>query len=456
MNSVDFGGDFSQWATARQLSLAEGAKDVARFSLLDTLACIQSGVGMPQPGAVLAALTSTGDSGPATPVGGGPGLSLTGAALVNGARAHALDFDDYELSGSSHASGPIFGALLSLASAKELTIGAVCEAWTVGYEAVVILGAALGYGHYKKGWHTSLTLGPIGAAAAVSRALGLDAVQMSDAMAMASSSSAGSLRQAGFYAKAVHEGLAAQAGLQAAVLAQAGVTANSAAWDLPSGFIGLYGTSESPGFDVALRDKDWGDGTTRFPVIRKLWPSCAYTHRPIAVAIAVSARIGEGESIESIEYRMPRTFHAVAPYGQPENEAQARFSVPYCLAAALEQGRVEPRDFLPPGYSSQSRRDLVRRVELDLYDLPPDHSGDIGPSSPERLTVRLSTGRALQLESLAVPGGAAAPMTEAQLLAKTGACGLSSDQVRELLAADPGGILNRTALLSTLVAGAAL
>lgn len=39
-------------------------------------------------------------SGSLRPIGGGEPLSLQGAALVNGVRAHAIDFDDYKPSGS--------------------------------------------------------------------------------------------------------------------------------------------------------------------------------------------------------------------------------------------------------------------------------------------------------------------------------------------------------------------
>lgn len=448
MKSPAFAASFSEWAAAPELQLAPEARRAARFSLVDTLACIQAGSNMPQSSAATAALTAIGDTGRAVPFGGGPALSLTGASLVNGTRAHALDFDDYELSGSSHASGSILGALLSLAAAEKLTVGSVCEAWAVGYEALLVLGAALGYGHYAKGWHTSLTLGPIAAAAASARVLGLDAARTAHALTLASSSSAGSLRQTGFDAKALHGGLAAQAGLQAAFLARAGATANTGAWELTSGFAGLYGTPDSPGFDAALAGMAWGDGTVRFPVVRKRWPSCAYTQRPIDAATKAASQICEGESIESVHYRMPRPFHTVAHYDMPANDAQARFSVPYCLAAGLERGRVTAADFLPAAWSRTTRRDLVSKVDLELYDLPAGHSGDIGPTAPEKLTVRLSSGRTLQITSLAVPGGVELPMTEPQLLEKAADCGLPEEHVRELLGAAPDVPLHSTALFS--------
>lgn len=449
MSKSAFSEKFCSWATTAELSLCQDARAVARFSLIDTLACMYLGRDMHQPQAVAAALDVDGDNGSVVSVGGGRGYTLTGAAFLNGTRVHALDFDDYELSGSSHASGPLFSALFSLASARELSIKAVCDAWLVGYEAIVQMGQALGYGHYDKGWHSTLTLGPVGVAAAVSRALGLSKEHMANAMALAASSSAGTLRQTGSHAKAIHEGLAAQAGLRAALMAQAGATANTNLWDIESGFIKLYGTEASLGFEHAMAQAELGQGIQLYPVIRKLWPSCAYTQRAILAAEHLSQQLTTDDSIAKIQYRMPRSFHQVARFGLPENDAEARFSIPYCVAAGLLAGHVTPPDFDESAFRDEERRALTNKVELDLYELPAGHSGDIGPTSPETLVVTCVSGKRLTEEVLAVPGGAELPMTEQQLLQKVSDCGLPPEQASALLLADDSTALVASALFVT-------
>ncbi|GAA3555074.1 MmgE/PrpD family protein [Marinobacter xestospongiae] len=449
MSQSVFSKQFCTWATTPELALCEEAQSVARFSLVDTLACMFLGRDMHQPKAVAAALDEDGDGGAVVSVGGGRAHSLSAAALLNGARVHALDFDDYELSGSSHASGPLFSALFSLAVARNLTLREVCDAWLVGHEAVVQMGQALGYGHYDKGWHSTLTLGPVGVAAGVSRALNLTSQQMANAMALASSSSAGTLRQTGSHAKAIHEGLAAQAGLRAALMAKAGATANTDLWDIPSGFIHLYGTNSSPGFDQAMARAQLGQGVRLFPVIRKLWPSCAYTQRPIQSGENLSRQLVPGDAIVRIQYRIPRPFYQVARFGLPENDAEARFSVPYCVAAGLLRGHVTPADFEEQAFRDDRLRTLAAMVELDLYELPEGHSGDIGPSSPETLVVTLASGTQLTAQGLAVPGGAERPMTEDQLLQKVCDCGLPAEQARALLQDQESTVLAATDLFKT-------
>ena len=100
-------------------------------------------------------------------------------------------------------------------------------------------------------------------------------------MAIAASSSAGSKAQFGFDTKALHVGFAAEAGLRAALLARSGLKGNKNIWQSSQGFTDLYGTKTSIGFSKMMKNMDLGEAVNLFPVARKLWPSCSYTHRAI-------------------------------------------------------------------------------------------------------------------------------------------------------------------------------
>ncbi|GIR64969.1 MAG: hypothetical protein CM15mP70_00760 [Pelagibacteraceae bacterium] len=65
-------------------------------------------------------------------------------------QAGILDYDDYESAGSSHPSAPIISAILALAPQLNLRLIDILEAWVVGYEIIIRMGEALGYGHYEK------------------------------------------------------------------------------------------------------------------------------------------------------------------------------------------------------------------------------------------------------------------------------------------------------------------
>ena len=102
-------------------------------------------------------------------------LPVLAAALVNGAIAHALDYDDVNLAMPGHPSVAILPALLALAEAAQASGSAVIAAFVAGYETCCRLGTALRPGHYTLGFHATGTVGAFGAAAACAHLLGLDA-----------------------------------------------------------------------------------------------------------------------------------------------------------------------------------------------------------------------------------------------------------------------------------------
>lgn len=424
---------FTNWACQPLLSQAPTASWAARLSLIDTYACMIAGAGQRQSAVAVRALEDSGDAGGVIPAGGGMGRSLYGAALINGARAHALDFDDYEIPGSTHVSAPIFSALLALAQRFQVSIGEVCDAWVVGYEAIVRVGLALGYGHYEKGWHATATLGPIGVAAACSRLLRHTPERAAHAMALATSSSAGMKAQFGFDAKALHAGLAAEAGLRAAMLAKAGATGNVDIWDAHQGLMNMYGTATSMGFEAVVDTMREGEATLEFPVARKFWPCCSYSHRVIACSRVLAPQIKADETIDRIIIRMPEPFHRVSGFLAPSTSNEARFSAVYCTVTGLLTGQVEPADFTEARFLDPERQRLCALVELDLYPLPLVPPDQLMAVTPEKVRVKLSSGRWIEHETSATPGGDEQPMTDDDVLAKLISCGGRLEVGRALL-----------------------
>src|SRR5438132_1680423 len=105
------------------------------------------------------------------------------------------------------------------------------------------VGVALNPRHYERGWHCTSTLGTIGAAAAASRLMGLDAAAAGHAVAIAASEASGVKENFGTMVKPLHAGLAARNGVLAALLARHGMTASGAAIDGPQGFLAAMDAS---------------------------------------------------------------------------------------------------------------------------------------------------------------------------------------------------------------------
>ncbi len=444
---VGFSDAFAKWACQPNLDLDDKDGTEARLAFLDTVACMVIGASEHQSIAAMTAMKKGQALGKIKPVGGGVGLSLFAASFVNGIRAHAIDYDDFEFSGSTHPSAAVFGALCSLTQFKSLTINQICDAWIIGYEAIIWLGQAFGYSHYERGWHSSATLGPIGVAAAVSKALDLTTLQMSYAMSLAASYSAGLKAQFGTDTKSIHLGNAAEAGLRAAFLAMENVTSNREVWNQSKGYFELFSTAQSSGFDFITQSMELGQAVKKFPVARKIWPSCAYTHRAIFGAQCLRSKFSTTDEIVGICVKLPKPFHDVAHFGVPTTVSEARFSVQYCVAAGLMSEKVTCKDFDDQIIQEEKRQQLTDLVEIETYDMPAGDSGEFSPSTVEKITIRLETGQIHEIEVIDVPGDSNNPMTDSQIIQKAFECGICRSTAEAFLVADGNTSVLQTGLL---------
>src|SRR5438045_3156797 len=104
------------------------------------------------------------------------------AALLNGTSGHALDWDDTQLSTSAdrifglltHPTLPPLAAALALGERHRQSGAQFLEAFLTGFEVECKIAEAIHPHHYKKGFHSSGTVGTFGAAVAAAKLLGLD------------------------------------------------------------------------------------------------------------------------------------------------------------------------------------------------------------------------------------------------------------------------------------------
>jgi 2-methylcitrate dehydratase PrpD len=181
--------------------------------------------------------------------------SVSSAALANGASGHAMDFDDTQLSSSAdrifglltHPTMPPLAAALALGERHGVSGARFLEAFLVGFEVECKIAEAIHPHHYKKGFHSSGTIGTFGAAATAAKLLGLDAATTAHAIAIAAGMSSGIRVNFGTMTKPLHVGRAAQNGVVAADLASRGFTGGADSLDGPWGFFEVF--SFSGGFD---------------------------------------------------------------------------------------------------------------------------------------------------------------------------------------------------------------
>ena len=268
-----------------------------------------------------------------------------GAALLNGALGHSLDFDDTHAAASLHPGAPVIPAALAAGEMAGAGGAEVLAAIIAGYEMTCRIALALPAGeHYARGFHPTATCGAFGAAAAAGRVFGLDAAAIASALGIALSQSAGSLQflANGAWTKRFQVGWAALSGLAAATLAREGFKGAAEALEGRHGFFRAYAPAPVPERAV----QDLGSAFELMQTAVKPYPSCRYGHAGIDAALALRAEHGfRADEIEAVTYGLPRSGMLLVgePAEQkanPANVVDGQFSGPFVLSVALATGAM--------------------------------------------------------------------------------------------------------------------
>lgn len=408
----------SRWVVNR--SPEPRALEIARLALLDTTACMIAGRTAAQTRKLKSMLATTGST-----------HGVGSAALLLGVAGHALEFDNYESSGSTHPSVVILAALIALTERGEYSLREFLVAYVVGYEVILATGKALGHGHNQAGWHATSTIGVVGAAAASARLLGLGPQGVSRALSLAMSQSAGLKGQFGFDAKALQAGLAARAGVEAALLAQVGFSASPDVADGTCGFAGMFGALQSAGWQ-SLSEKGVPKLISHSPYL-KPWPCCIHTYRAIEAAERIANLPGfDVRQMVNGTIRVSEPNFKVAGFIDPCTIHEARFSMLYCASVALADRRVEPSSFEAPTRARTDVRAVMGKLRLEPYAVE-SIVGDLSPEAPDTVTVEMRDGNRLS-ETVDHPKGSPQrPLTSTEICRKFVDCGGSADAARSLL-----------------------
>ncbi|MDX6751192.1 MmgE/PrpD family protein [Geminicoccaceae bacterium 1502E] len=430
-------------------SLATGpAAELALEAIGDCLGCALAGHGDRVSGIVRRAEERSGE-GPCSVLGSTRRLPAAAAAMVNGTAAHALDLDDNFGPMFGHASAVLVPPLLALAEERDATLADLVDVYLIGLEVARFVGEAVSIEHYRRGWHATSTIGAIAAAAAVARLMRLDSKHCLSALSIATSLASGSKQQFGFGLKAAHAGLAARAGLIAAFLASDGLDTTPEPLAGPWGFVALFGGSPE-GIEQALA----GLAAVRAggpPAIvthglkPKLHPCCASAHAALDALLDLARLhdLAAGE-IAAVTVELRRTSFDNLPFADPADPMQARFSLPYALAAGLAGGGLRLADFTPPAVARTELRPLMARITMRVADTDSPLADPTLSGEPALVRIELQDGRRLERLRRYQRGVRAEPFTLAERRRKLADCLAASplaartaEAVELLLAPDP-------------------
>jgi 2-methylcitrate dehydratase PrpD len=240
-----------------------------------------------------------------------------------------------------------------------------------------VLDASGGYRahNHADGWHSTGTCGSFAAAAAVSKALGLDVREITWALGLAGSFTGGTwaFTRDGAMSKRYHAGRAAETGVTAACLARSGFTGPAAIFEAPwGGFLGTYARA-APAPDVLVRDLGARYGIMRSGI--KPYAACRDIHSSLDVILQARRVHDLGpDDIARIAVRcIPEMIQMVGQVTNPGTRLEAQLSLPYSIAVALVTGRASVAEYESPFRDDPAVQRLARKVVLRADpDLPPD------------------------------------------------------------------------------------
>ncbi|WP_408902003.1 MmgE/PrpD family protein [Plastoroseomonas hellenica] len=386
----------------------------ARRALLDWFAAMLPGARLAPATLLAGALADErGDGRAVCYVDGGLG-SPRHAALLNAIASHTVEFDDIHRDSGLHPGSPTIAAALAVAQASGASMDALLRAMAAGYEVGGRVALAIQPSHYRF-WHTTATVGTIGAAAAAALLLGCGAERIAHAIALASTM-AGGLQQAfrgEGMSKPMHPGHAAEAGILAARAAAGGVTGAPDVLHGPVGFAAA--TSDGTGrWEQALQDL--GERFVIGAITFKNHGCCGHIFPALDGLLALRARHPFlPEEVSRIHIAGYRATVEMCDRPAVATEQEARFSTQFCVAALLHHGAVRLDAFAPARLADPLLRAFMAKVSVSLA---PDLADAYPGRRAARIRLELRDGRVFDHEQPTRKGDPEDPLTDPELDAK--------------------------------------
>ena len=319
-------------ATLKASDLTPDALTMARHCLLDWFAVTIAGAAEPLVEILSDEVAVEGGNAQALIVGQGRKGTVQQAALVNGAASHALDYDDVHSAMIGHPTVPVATSLLALASERPTSGMDLLTAFVAGYEIECRIGRLIQGGHYGRGFHSTATIGTVGAAVGAGHLLGLDSAQMATAIGIAATQAAGLKSQFGTMCKPLHVGKAASSGLLAARLAARGFTGRSDMLEAAQGLADAMSDDFDPDAARAAPPRDFYIRENLF----KYHAACYLTHSTIELSrdIAADASL-TADDIKAVQLSVDPGHLKVCHILEPEDGLQTKFSLRHTAAFAI-------------------------------------------------------------------------------------------------------------------------
>ena len=328
----------------------------------------------------------------------GENVSKADKALYYGFASHYLDFDDAQANLAGHFSTVLYSALLAVLEPMD-TWHEFLRAYIIGAELEGIIGSLINPAHRTQGWHSTGTVGVIGAAAAIGALRGLHGESLAQLLSLAATQSAGMFFQSGTDGKPLHAGLAARNGVWAYELLQhTSLKTSTKPFDPERGWFKIIGKTTVTSNDIASRWLAPGQlidpglwmkvhpycsaaicGAEAAEVVaHRLYTSSSYvskhnylspdTEEQDQCRLCTTPNFSLWDEIDRVTVHFPPGADAALRYTSPTTGREGQFSIEYIVYQVLAYGSVQDELFKIDAIDTDVR-DCMSRIER-VYDLP--------------------------------------------------------------------------------------
>jgi 2-methylcitrate dehydratase PrpD len=390
--------------------LPENVQRHAKLCIMDWLGASLAGSIEPPAKMISAIMRELGGKRESTIIGAHTKTACMNAALANGIIGHTVELDDVHELSIIHPAAPVIPAALAIGERCDSSGQDFIAAVVLGYEAGIRIGMAMNPSHYQY-WHTTGTCGTFGAAVTAGKLLDLDEEEMIQALGIAGTQAAGLVETFGTMSKPLNPGKAAQSGVLAALLAQKGFTSSKQMLDSKIGY--CYAASSEP--KLGEITKQLGK---RFAILRtcfKCHASCGHTHGAIDAAETIVSKLHITPDMveEVVVETYPIAMSIVGNKPRPVTSSDAKFSLHYCLAAALVFGKVGLEEFSEKRLNNSELREMSGKIVVKVGQ---EFANAVLGSA--RVTVRVRDGRQMSFKVNVPKGYPDNPLTASELKQK--------------------------------------
>jgi len=369
----------------------------AKYLLLDTIGLCLAASKLEITAPILQVMSDWGGKAESTVLGTSLQLPAPNAALLNAMNAHALDFDDTHfriITSITHPSSSIVPSVLAMGEALGATGKQIISGMVVGWEIMARL--AMAGSLQKRGFFATSACAGFAVSLAVGKIIKLNEEKLAGALGVSGVQASGITEfRAGGDVKRFYPAWAAHCGIYAARIAEKGFLGPKSVLDGEKGFLNVF---LGPGNynENAVTEKLKSQWETLNNVI-KLYPCNIFTHPFIECALDIHRELRSPiDEIHSIDcyYVTPqeasRVCEPIQRKKRPMNEYEARFSLPFCVALAMCNGKVNIESFEQGLYD----QGIVKLADKVRYHIIPDSTSPM--ENKGSIHVKTKTGRIIE------------------------------------------------------------